>query len=105
VRAWQGTPVRNRTLTIAALVAVLLGAASCNSRMPILNPEPRSPQEYAHDRDVCIRKHSFGASGSASYCLHCELFAMCMETQMWRMSSEAMPRDIVPCCQGTERSS
>jgi hypothetical protein len=97
--------MRNGILTLAGLAALLLGSAGCSSRMPILNPEPRTPQEYAQDRDECVRKHAFGVTGGSSgQCLHCELFVLCMETRMWRMDSNTVLDSVVPCCPGTERT-
>lgn len=95
---WQGTGAM-RLWIIAAMVAALLTGSGCASRMPILNPDPRSPEEYATDREVCVWKHSFG-QGPAQ-CLHCELFLLCMEKQMWRM--DAGPDGGLPCCRGTEK--
>jgi hypothetical protein len=93
-------------LTLAGLVVVLLGIIGCSSRMPILNPEPRTHQEYAHDRDECVRKHTFGAaSESSSRCVHCELYVLCMERSMWRMDSDAAADAGLPCCRGTEKAS
>ncbi len=96
--------MRKGTLTVAGLTAVLLGVG-CSSRMPILNPDPRTYQEYARDRDDCVRKHTFGVTGgTSSQCLHCELFELCMETRMWRLDPNAADSGV-PCCPGTERTS
>jgi len=94
-----------RSLTIAGLAALVLGTSACPSRMPIMNPEPRAYQEYAQDRDDCIRKHTFGAGGSAGPCLHCELYVLCMEGLTWRMDPGVPPDSALPCCRGTGTAS
>jgi hypothetical protein len=86
------------------LLVLVLGAFGCNSRMPVLNPDPRTFGEYAEDRDVCVRKHSFAQTGAPSgTCLHCELFALCMESRMWQMEPFVPPDSAVTCCRGTEK--
>jgi hypothetical protein len=98
--------VPRRHLTIAgAGLALILLAAGCSSRMPILNPEPRTHQAYAHDRDECVRKHSFGlASAHDGRCVHCELYVLCMERSMWKMGPDAGADTGLPCCRGTAKA-
>lgn len=93
-------------LTLVGFALVLLAVVGCNSRMPILNPAPRTHQEYAHDRDECVQKHTFGVkSGAAGQCVHCELYVLCMERAMWRMDVDIPSDTGLPCCRGTEKTS
>ena len=72
--------------------------------MPLLDPDPPGHEEDSRHRDVCVRKHTFAASNEvAGRCLHCELYVLCMEKEMWRMDA-ARPDDVLPCCRGTARA-
>lgn len=99
-----GTRVLKLSPIVTWLAVVLVGTCGCGSRMPIMNPDPRTHGEYGQDRDVCLRKHTFAVvGGSSGQCLHCELFVLCMESRMWRMDSPAPADGALPCCPGTEK--